>query len=84
MLRALALLPLIQSIHYAFADALTAAGLQFLRTVLQWTVAVLYAVFAVAVVPRYGWQGAVGVCLGSELLLAIFIVAAVRHRVRTA
>jgi O-antigen/teichoic acid export membrane protein len=83
MLRALALLPLIQSVHYAFSDALTAAGLQGLRTVLQWTVAVMYALLAVVVVPRYGWHGAVGVCLGSELLLAIFIVAAVRHRVRT-
>lgn len=84
MLRALALLPLIQSIHYSFSDALTAAGMQRLRTRCQWTVAAIYALLAVLVVPRYGWQGAVGVCLGCELLLAIFIVAAVRHRVRTA
>jgi O-antigen/teichoic acid export membrane protein len=84
MLRALALLPLIQSIHYSFSDALTAAGLQRLRTRLQWLVAAIYATAAVLVVPRFGWHGAVGVCLGCELLLAVFIVAAVRRRVREA
>jgi O-antigen/teichoic acid export membrane protein len=82
MLRALALLPLIQSIHYAFSDALTAAGLQKLRTRLQWIVAAVYAAAALIVIPLAGWQGAAGVCLGCELLLAIFVVAAVRRRVR--
>lgn len=43
MLRALALLPLIQSLHYSFSDALTIAGLQRLRTRLQWLVAAIYA-----------------------------------------
>lgn len=84
MLRALALLPLIQSVHYAFSDALTAAGLQRLRTRLQWTVAAIYALAGVFVIPRWGWHGAVGVCLGSELLLAMLIVAAVRRRIRGA
>jgi len=83
MLRSLALLPIIQSIHYAFSDALTAAGLQRLRTRLQWTVALIYAVLAVVLVPRFGWHGAVGVCLGCELLLAVFIVTALRRRIRT-
>jgi len=82
MLRSLALLPIIQSIHYAFSDALTAAGLQRLRTRLQWTVAFVYAVLAVVLVPRFGWQGAVGVCLGCELLLAVFIVTALRRRMQ--
>jgi O-antigen/teichoic acid export membrane protein len=84
MLRSLALLPIIQSIHYAFSDALTAAGLQRLRTRLQWTVALVYAVLAVVLVPRFGWHGAVGVCLGCELLLAVFIVTALRRRVKEA
>ena len=84
MMRALSILPLIQSVHYAFSDALTAAGLQSLRTRLQWTVAAIYALVAIIVVPRFGWQGAVVVCLSCELLLAIFIVAAVRHCVRKA
>jgi O-antigen/teichoic acid export membrane protein len=84
MLRALALLPLIQSIHYSFSDALTAAGLQRLRTRLQWVIAFIYALVAVAVVPRFGWQGAVGVCLGCELLLAILIVVAVKRRMKVA
>jgi O-antigen/teichoic acid export membrane protein len=82
MLRALALLPLIQSVHYSFSDALTAAGMQRLRTRLQWVVAAIYTLSALLVVPRLGWAGCVGVCLGCELLLAVLIVAAVRRRVR--
>ncbi len=65
MLRVLALLPIIQSIHYVYSDALTAAGLQQLRTRLQWLVAAVYAVLAFALVPTFGWQGAVAVCLVS-------------------
>jgi O-antigen/teichoic acid export membrane protein len=84
MLRALAALPLIQSVHYAFSEALTAANLQRLRTRLQWFVAAVYAMLAVLLLPRFGWQGAVGVCLGCELLLAVLVVAAVRRRVRAA
>ena len=84
MLRALALLPLIQSIHYVFSDALTAAGLQKLRTRLQWLVAAVYAVTAIAVIPGSGWLGAVGVCIGCELLLAVLVVVAVRRRMTPA
>jgi O-antigen/teichoic acid export membrane protein len=84
MLRALALLPLIQSVHYSFSDALTAAGMQRLRTRLQWVVAAIYALTAIWVVPQFGWTGCVGVCLGCELLLAMLIVAAVRRRVSAA
>jgi O-antigen/teichoic acid export membrane protein len=82
MLRALALLPLIQSIHYVFSETLTAAGMQHVRTRLQWVVAAVYAAAALTVIPRAGWQGAVGVCLGCELLLAVFVVVAVGRRVR--
>jgi O-antigen/teichoic acid export membrane protein len=81
MLRALALLPLIQAIHYAFSDTLTAAGMQKLRTRLQWIVAAVYAVAALAVIPLAGWQGAAGVCLACELLLVVLVVVAVRRRV---
>lgn len=83
MLRMLALLPIIQSIHYVYSDALTAAGFQQLRTRLQWLVAAAYAVLAFALVPTFGWQGAVAVCLVSESLLAVLVVLAVRRRLRT-
>jgi O-antigen/teichoic acid export membrane protein len=82
MLRALAVLPLIQSIHYVYSDALTAAGFQQLRTRLQWLVAGVYAALAFALVPGFGWQGAVVVCLVSEFLLAVLVVLAVRRRLR--
>lgn len=84
MLRVLALLPIIQSIHYVYSDALTAAGFQQLRTRLQWLVAAVYAVLAFALVPPFGWQGAVTVCLVSESLLAVLVVLAVRRRLRKA
>jgi O-antigen/teichoic acid export membrane protein len=82
MLRVLALLPIIQSIHYVYSDALTAAGFQALRTRLQWLVAAVYAALAFALVPAFGWQGAVTVCLVSEFLLAVCVVLAVRRRLR--
>lgn len=82
MLRVLALLPIIQSIHYVYSDALTAAGLQRLRTRLQWWVAAVYAGLAFALVPAFGWQGAVAVCLVSEGLLAVLVVVSVRRRLR--
>jgi O-antigen/teichoic acid export membrane protein len=84
MLRVLALLPIIQSIHYVFSDALTAAGFQHIRTRLQWLVAAVYAVLAFALVPAFGWQGAVAVCLVSESLLAVLVVLAVRRQLRKA
>ena len=82
MLRMLAVLPLIQSVHYVFSDALTAAGLQKLRTRLQWIVAAIYAVAALTVIPRMGWQSAAGVCLGCELLLAVLVVIATSRQMR--
>jgi O-antigen/teichoic acid export membrane protein len=82
MLRVLALLPIIQSIHYVYSDALTAAGLQQLRTRLQWLVAALYAALTFALVPKFGWEGAVAVCLVSEFALAVLVVAAVRRQLR--
>jgi O-antigen/teichoic acid export membrane protein len=56
--------------------------MQRLRTRLQWWVAVVYAVLAFALVPAFGWQGAVVVCLASEALLAVLVVLAVRRRLR--
>ena len=82
MLRLLALLPLIQSIHYLYSDALTSAGFQSLRTRLQWLVAAVYAGLAFAVIPQFGWRGAVASCLASEFLLAVLVVLAVRRKVR--
>ena len=84
MLRVLALLPMIQSIHYVYSEALTAAGFQQIRMRLQWVVAAVYAALAFALVPGFGWQGAVTVCLVSESLLAVLVVLAVRRRLREA
>jgi O-antigen/teichoic acid export membrane protein len=84
MLRVLGVLPVIQSIHYVYSDALTAAGFQQIRMRLQWLVAAVYAALAFTLVPSFGWQGAVTVCLVSESLLAVLVVLAVRRRLRKA
>jgi O-antigen/teichoic acid export membrane protein len=82
MLRMLAPLPIIQSVHYVYSDALTAAGFQSLRTRLQWLVGAVYAVLALLILPSFGWRGAVTVCLVSEFLLAVLVVLAVRRQLR--
>jgi O-antigen/teichoic acid export membrane protein len=81
VLYVLAPLPLIQAIHYAFSDALTAAGLQRVRSRLQWTTVCVYVGLAAMLIPAYGWRGAAAVCVVSEGLLAALVVLAVRNRV---
>jgi len=77
MLRCLAILPVIQAIHYVFSDVLTTSGLQALRSRLQWLIVCVYAVLAAIFIPRFGWQGAAGVCLLSESLFAIIVTTVV-------
>jgi len=80
MLYALAPLPIIQATHYAFSDALTAAGLQNLRSRLQWATAGAYAALATLWIPAHGWRGAAAVCVLSESLLALLVMLTVRRR----
>jgi O-antigen/teichoic acid export membrane protein len=82
VLYALAPLPLIQAIHYTFSDALTSAGLQQVRSRLQWLTVCVYAVLASILIPVFGWKGAAAVCVVSESLLAVLVVTTVRTRTR--
>lgn len=77
-LQALCVLPAIQAVHYVFSDALTGAGLQKLRTQLQFIALAAYAVLGLLLVPQYGWQGAAWTCIASESLLAFMVVGAAR------
>lgn len=74
MLRVLALLPLIQTVHYLYSDVLSFAGLQSLRSKLQYFVAAIYTILAVITIPLFGWPAAAVVCLASETLLAVLVV----------
>ena len=73
ILQIIAILPLVQAIHYALSDALTGANMQATRTKAQLSVAVAYITAASFFIPMYGPLGAAVVCVASEGLLAIII-----------
>lgn len=76
-LRWMALLPLIKTIHYFFADALTGAGFQGMRTCAQIIVAVASVLLNAWAIPIWGWRGAVWSSIASDSLLAILMSAIV-------
>jgi O-antigen/teichoic acid export membrane protein len=72
-LRYLALLPLLKSIHYVGADSLTAAGYQWLRTLVQTIIAVFNVLINLWVIRAYSWRGAAWSSLASDGLLAVIL-----------
>lgn len=78
MLRALSIVPAIQSVQYAYSDALTGAGYQRLRTNLQFAVVAAYALIGMSVIRRYGWIGAAWTCIVSETVLGVLMYVCVR------
>ena len=69
-LRWLALLPLLKTCHYFAADALTGAGHQGLRTLVQVAVAGFNVLLNLWLIPVYSWRGAAWSSLASDGLLA--------------
>jgi O-antigen/teichoic acid export membrane protein len=76
-LRWLAILPLLKTIHYFFADALSGAGYQGLRMCLQIVVAVFNVLVNFWVIPAYSWRGAAWSSLASDGLLALLMWIAI-------
>ena len=70
-LRWLSLLPLLKTIHYFAADALTGAGHQALRTLLQVVIAGFNVLINLWLIPTYSWRGAAWSSLASDGLLAL-------------
>lgn len=83
-LRWLSLLPLLRTLHYFAADALTGAGLQLLRTAAQITVAAFNVLLNLYLLPRYSWRGAAWSSLASDGLLAITLWSCACLRLRSA
>jgi O-antigen/teichoic acid export membrane protein len=77
-LQALCVLPAIQAVHYVFSDALTGAGLQKLRTQLQFIALAAYGVLGLLLIPQHGWLGAVWTCIAAESLLALMVLLAAK------
>jgi O-antigen/teichoic acid export membrane protein len=82
-LRWLAILPLLKTAHYFFADALSGAGYQGLRMCLQIVVAVFNVLVNLWLIPAYSWRGAAWSSLASDGLLALLMwiaITTLRHR----
>ena len=75
-LRWLALLPLLKTFHFFFADALTGAGHQGLRTMIQFVVAAVNVLVNLWIIPAFSWRGAAWSSLGCDGLLACLYVVA--------
>jgi O-antigen/teichoic acid export membrane protein len=75
-LRWLALLPLLKTFHFFFADALTGSGYQGLRTMIQFVVAAVNVLVNLWIIPAYSWRGAAWSSLGCDGLLACLYAVA--------
>jgi O-antigen/teichoic acid export membrane protein len=77
VVRWLAPLPLIQAAFYLGGDALTGAGYQRTRTVLQAGAAILNVCLCFWLIPGHSWRGAAWATLGSLGFLAAAMWVAV-------
>jgi O-antigen/teichoic acid export membrane protein len=79
-LRWLALLPLLRSVHSFFADALSGAGFQGLRCLIQIVVAGVNVGLNLIILPAYGWLGAAWTSLASDGLLLLCLWMALQYK----
>jgi O-antigen/teichoic acid export membrane protein len=70
-LKCLSIIPFLKSMHYFAADALTGAGFQSLRSMMQISVALLNVSLNLWLIPAYSWQGAAMASLASDGLLVV-------------
>ena len=87
-LRWLAILPMLKVVHVFLSDALSGAGYQGLKSLIQLGVAVFNVLINFWIIPAYSWRGAAWSSIASDALLACGIAAAVmvlsrRSRVAT-
>jgi O-antigen/teichoic acid export membrane protein len=77
-LRWLAILPMLKVVHVFLSDALSGAGYQGLKSLIQLGVAVFNVLINLWIIPAYSWRGAAWSSIASDALLACGIgVAAV-------
>lgn len=81
-LRWLALLPLVESVHYLFGDALMGTGRQQVRSLLQLGTVFLNIGLNIVLIPLYSWRGAAVASVIAELCLAIAVIATLYRMVR--
>jgi O-antigen/teichoic acid export membrane protein len=76
-LRWLALLPLLKTLHFFMADALTGADHQGTRSLIQVGVAGFNVLVNLWIIPAYGWRGAAWSSIASDGLLALSLLLVV-------
>ncbi len=76
-LRWLAVLPVLKTIHSFFADALTGAGYQRLRTMIQIAVALFNILINLWIIPAYSWLGAAWSSIASDAALLCLLGIAI-------
>ncbi len=81
-IRWLAILPFLKAIHYFGADALTGAGHQGYRTVVQVGIATVNVLLNFWLIPLYSWHGAAIATLASDGLMGIAIWSIVWYLAR--
>jgi O-antigen/teichoic acid export membrane protein len=77
MLVWLAPLTLLRACHYFLADALTGAGYQRVRSAVQIAIAAVNVPLNLALIPAFGWRGAVWASLACDGLLVLALAWAV-------
>ena len=65
--------------HFFIADALTGAGRQGTRTVIQIGVAAFNILINLWIIPAYGWRGAAWSSIASDGLLALALMLVVTY-----
>ncbi|MCB1755980.1 MAG: oligosaccharide flippase family protein [Gammaproteobacteria bacterium] len=73
-LRLLAFFPFIQSVTLPYADALTGAGLQNIRSRGMILTMIINLTLNLALIPVFGWHGAIFATLISQSTLMLFVV----------
>ncbi len=76
-LRWLSILPVLKAFHYFLADALTGAGYQGVRMIIQIAVAILNVLLNLWIIPAYSWRGASWSSLASDGALCLLMWGAV-------
>ena len=82
--RWLAVVPLLKTIHYFGADALTGAGYQGTRTIMLLLIAGTNLALNVWLIPLYSWRGAAIATIVSDAMLGVAIWVTLWYLVRTA
>lgn len=82
-IRLLAPIPLLRCVHLFLADALSGAGLQRVRLMIQASVALLNIGVNLIILPTWSWRGAAWTSVGCDAVLALVIWLTVLMLLRT-